>query len=569
VARMELQIETAALQVAAQRALEPRLYAHCFVSPIPALILDRVRIDSTGPCTFRPGKVTLGLSATLWIVTQEDVIAADGKAPHSSLIPDGVTISVSVNLTLRGTKLSASWGGIVQNAEYETLKNLVAIAVGPTQATALFSGWERVLSSALGASPLFETDLLSLLPSPFNGVQLGRTAIWGTETLIAVRFEVGAMHSDGPWVDVALSRLCPIADEHDWGIFISGDVLTQLMTNAIGQAAAHDGLYPAISSTFSQGAGEDGVVNTVADIPFTVRETVACIPITDHGNAALVVTTAINPPDLLVIKPAINLLLEYGFDVSVGGLLGDLIGIIGSLGALFEQDWDPLSNVTVPSNLLPPNFKPVGSHALLSVIPLPAVSLADTLTLSCTNPGRFFVYSANAGVSVVSYAIEGIRLGGSIDIAPALSPPDCVAHASGFGITLSVASFDGQRPTPASADAAATMTIRDASTSAGAHPLVVGSFTSVGDSEYLLFPALPATPCGTGVFPVIIPEARVSEQYFREPYELAAIVCSNGGARFVKFGRVPQATQEEVDILVAALETYRWGAAQRIRLAIP
>src|ERR1700722_7440394 len=132
---MELQIETAALQVAAQRALEPRLYAHCFVSPIPALILDRVQIDSTGPCSSRPGKVTLGLSATLWIVSQEDVIAADGKAPHSSLIPEGVKISVSVNLTLRGTKLSASWGGIVQNTEYETLKNLVAIAVGGAQAT--------------------------------------------------------------------------------------------------------------------------------------------------------------------------------------------------------------------------------------------------------------------------------------------------------------------------------------------------------------------------------------------------------------------------------------------------
>jgi len=569
VARMELQIETAALQVAAQRALEPRLYAHCFVSPIPALILDRVQIDSTGPCSSRPGKVTLGLSATLWIVSQEDVIAADGKAPHSSLIPEGVKISVSVNLTLRGTKLSASWGGIVQNTEYETLKNLVAIAVGGAQATALFSGWERILDSALGASPLFETDLLSLLPSPFNGVQLGRTVIWGTEALIAVRFEVGAMHSDGPWLDVALSRLCPIASRHDWGIFISGDVLTQLMNNTIGQAAAHAGLYPTVSSTFGKGASDDGVVTTVADIPFTIRETIACISTTDHGNAALVVTTAINPLDLILIKPVINLLLEYQLDVSVGGLLGDLIGIIGSLGALFEQNWDPLSNVAVPSNFLPPNFKPVGSNALLSTIPLPTVSLANVLTLSCTNQGKFFVYSANTGLPVVSYAIEGIQLGGSIDTAPALSPPDCVVHASGFGITLPVASLDGRRPTPASADAAATMTLSDASTSAGAHPLVVGSFTSVSDSDYLLFPALPATPCGTGVFPVIIPEASVSEQYFREPYELGAIVCSNGGARFVKFGRVPQATQEEVDILVAVLETYRWGAAQRVKLTIP
>jgi len=170
--RIEFQISTPMLLQTIQQLLEPRLYAQCFVSPVPLLYLDRIDVGVQGPIT-QPSSLesdaalNVALSATIFVATAEEVQAAQGGSPVSALFPKGVPLTANVLVTLSGTKFHAKYDQIVHNEYYISLENLVAEFVGGlANAKQVFSQWENILKQALGATSLISFDFKNMLPPP-------------------------------------------------------------------------------------------------------------------------------------------------------------------------------------------------------------------------------------------------------------------------------------------------------------------------------------------------------------------------------------------------------------------
>ncbi|HYB23210.1 MAG TPA: hypothetical protein VED41_05400 [Solirubrobacteraceae bacterium] len=567
-ARIEVQLSTRVLQAELQRALEPPLYSRCFVSPFPGLILDHVDLDTFGDVSTQSSGVSLTVSGTVFLVTPQDVIDANGGVPQSSVLPGGVKLAARVTLAMHGTSLVAEWGGVVADAAYEQVKTLVADATSPAEAAALFSSWEALINSTLGAHPLVSVDLSGALPVQLGDDQVGRTGLVGTSEVIAARIELGQNLSDGPWYDFSAGSCTPFVEPGAWGVFISGDALANAMTRTLSTAVAAKGYFANVTSTFTASPeliiGYGGEVKTDVAVPFTIVEKFLGITIsTEHDDALLEVSSLLL--SVVMPNPSLTIFLTYTLDIQLTGLLGEFIGIVGDLFGV-----NPLDNIPLPSGVLASNgFQSAGPRALSAKIPLPKVTFGEQASLSFTGEIEYFVYNTTDVPSILELfaPVPGMRLAGEVTIASEpLGQPQCEATATDFTLVLAnrQAALHG-KPTPADTAAFATLDLSDGTQpGAGAavqrYPLHVGRFLPVEDHYNLLFPVLPHVPTNETTIPVEILEDRVPAGYFSEPYPIGVIVCTSGGARYVSFGQIPHATQFEVDLLVTQLIEYRLPA---------
>jgi hypothetical protein len=177
--RIEFQISTPVLLRTLQQLLEPRVFAQCFVSPIPGLYLDRIEIGVQGPVTQSVSDtLNVACTAKVFAVTTADVQAARGGPPSSTLTPNGIPLTGNIVASISGTKLKVKFDGIVHDAFYNSILNVVADFVGGISAARhLFSQWEGIVKNALASRPLANFDFESIMPPQTKNLANGRSAL--------------------------------------------------------------------------------------------------------------------------------------------------------------------------------------------------------------------------------------------------------------------------------------------------------------------------------------------------------------------------------------------------------
>jgi hypothetical protein len=543
-AKIEFQISTGLLQQAIQDVLEPRLYKLCPVSPVPGLILDRIGIATVGPIVPSPIDVAITVQATIYVVTPQDVIDAGGQAARSSLEPNGVLVSGTVILSMKGATLKGVWGGITHDAHYQQLQSIVAAIVGAKEAALLFGQWEQEIHNALGSEPIIDDDLAKQLPPPFNKAQIGRTAVSGNDQAIAIRLEVGAYGSDGVWIDILLGQFTTFVKHQKWALFISGDVLIQLINNSFSSAIAQAGVPAAVTSFFSEGppfaSQPMPQVDTIIQIPFTVTYRFLGITVeSDQGTVQVIATTNFFVLPALVgpggVPASLNLQLSYDMSVDLGGLISGFIQIFANLSSIAQGE----------VHFSIPNFTPQGDNTFASSIMLNDITFANFLTLSVTS-SRYYELNEAALPDlppVFNNPQVGMLMEGDANVSATPDVPDCQVTKTDFSVIF-VPSQNAGPPSVADTAAFASADIVNASVEGGGsrYPLVIGQFLPVNDSDLLWVGLLPKTPAASGRYTFTLPETYVPAGYFENPYPMGVIVSTNGGARYIDLGNVPQAS---------------------------
>jgi hypothetical protein len=583
--RMEFQISTPVLLDALQQLLEPRLYAQCFVSPIPGLYLDHIEVGVQGPITqssdLGSAALNVALSAKVFVVTADEVQAAQGGPPVSSLTPDGVPLTANIVASISGTKFTATYHGIVHDAFYSSLEGLVGGYVGGlANAKQFFSNWEKVLKQALAATSLINFDFEDVFPSMVKNLTNGRSALCADSKIVAARFEVGANGSDGSWEDFYEGKPGDLIGDHKWGLFISGDVLVDVVNGLVREAVSRAiaGFPFAVTGTFGLLAGsgplaysplepiapKTGSVTTSATIDYNLSVTTFGITTTDPGKIQFIATlifTVTQQNVGLHTEPSLDISLYYTVQNNLGGFLGSLAGFFG-VGV--SPNLPPLSEFSSRFSGTPfPNF-------FISQTALPTVAVEKVLTLTvsgCTGtveppvspPIQQLIDSLSTGTLdgwpvPVGWEIfapgSGLLIFGQAAVAAGKSRPDCGVSSTPFSLLyIDNSGTAAYHPgTPEYVPAVGTFSVYNK----GPHPskryaLIVGGFFPFADPTAQWYQApslLPPTPIKAGNFVVTIPEAQFRPAYMAAPYPLSLIVCTNGGARFVSLGGL---TAPEID----------------------
>jgi hypothetical protein len=355
-ARIEFQLSTKVFLATLQQLLESRLYAHCFVSPITGLLLDHIEVGVQGPITRHSNhgstKLNVALHASIFIVSSEDVVSAQGGPPTSSLSPDGVRVSANIVVSLDGTKLTAAYDGIVHDENCDLLEALVASYVGGlSTAKSIFSLWEKTLKTALASTALISQDFKDVLLLQIKSLPNGRSALCANSTVLAARFEVGSHGSDGSWSDFANGTPGHFIGENKWGLFISGDVLVEAIDSLVQSvvSGAIPGIPFGVNGVFGLHVGSGPMpyfplqpipprtpaVTSSATVDFNVEVTFLGIDVgSDHASISLISTllfTLNNQGGESHGERSLDISLYCSVDTTndLGGILGDLLDLFG------------------------------------------------------------------------------------------------------------------------------------------------------------------------------------------------------------------------------------------------
>jgi hypothetical protein len=587
--RIEFQISTSVLLETLQQLLEPRLYAQCFVSPIQGLYLDHIEVGVQGPITqpsnLGSTSLNVAVSAKVFVVTAEEVQAAQGGPPVNSLTPGGIPLTANIVASLSGTKFNVKYDGIVHDSFYNSLLELAAGYVGSlANAKQLFSQAENTLKHALDAKPLIVFDFVDSLPPQVKNLPNGRSALCANSKIVAARFEVGSHGSDGSWHDFHEGTLGDLIGRNDWGVFISGDVLVGVVDGLVQTLVnnAAPGIPFGILGTFGLLAGSGPLpyypqhsivprtasVTTTATVDFTVKVTgpFGIDVFSDQGDIELTATlifTVNKENQGLHAKHSLDTSLYYTVQVvnNPGGLFGDILGILG-LGQFVTDVNVPLPS-GFESGLQATEFPNFYTHQT----PLPPVVVENILTLTvsgCTgivespasSSAQKLLDSLSTGTlngiplpAGTEFAIprSGLLIFGQTDLAPGKSQPDCGVRSTPFALMISetIGPNGVWIPvTPENVPATGTFSVYNKGPHASRrYPLIIGAFSPVSDPalQWLQSPSLlPQVPLKARNIVVKIPEAQFRPAYMAGPYPLSLIVCTNGGARFVSLGKIPK-----------------------------
>jgi hypothetical protein len=586
-ARIEFQLSTKVFLATLQQLLESRLYAHCFVSPITGLLLDHIEVGVQGPVTRHSNggstKLNVALHASIFVVSSEDVVSAQGGPPSSSLAPNGVRVSANIVVSLDGMKLTAAYDGIVHDEQYDLLEALVGSYVGGLNtAKSIFSLWERTLKTTLGSTPLISKDFKDLLLPQVKSLPNGRSALCADSTVLAARFEVGRHGSDGSWSDFANGKPGHFIEENKWGLFISGDVLVEAINSLVQSvvSSAIPGVPFGVSGIFGLLAGSDPLpyfplqpipsktpaVTSSATVDFNVEVTFLGIEVgSDHGSISLISTllfTLNNQVTRSHGQRSLDISLYFSVDTTndLGGIFGDLFELFG-----FNLNFDlhPPSGFDDFSATDVLNFytsrtslTPVVIEKILTLnfsecagtveppVPQDVNTLLDALSSGNLDgvplvPGTEFTLPG-----------AGMLLSGPADLASGKSRPDCGVSSKPFVlldqpvvVNASTNQVYLYPPTPPNVPAVGSFTVfNTGSHASNRYSLIIGGMIPYYDpaAEWFQLPSLlPQAPLKGKKITVTIPEAQFRPAYMASPYPLCLIVCTNGGARFVSLGEIP------------------------------
>jgi hypothetical protein len=591
VPRIECQISTPLLLKTLQQLLEPRVFAQCLVSPIPGLYLDRIEIGVQGPITQSVSNtLNVAFSAKVFAVTNNDVQAAQGGPPSSTLTPNGVPLTGNIVASISGTKMDVKYDGIVHDAFYTSLLNVVAEFIGGIAAAKeLFSQWEGIIKNALNSRPLANFDFESVMPPQAKNLTNGRSALCANSRVLAARFEVGAHGGDGSWQDFVPDKLAYLIGEHKWALFISGDVLVNsikelmvktfnsLMIKYLGANAlvpfsisGEFGLLaksgPEYWSPFQPVAPETASVSTFVTVDYKLTVDFLGITIvSDQGDIVLGVTMlfTVSEEESGSHDRYLNIPLYYS--VTANGLLGSI------LVGFYEK----FNDASIPMGYLEGFSETDAPNYFTSRTLLPPVVLEDILTLTASGgtgtvlpPLSATVQEQLASLSSASMAgfqivvpESGLLIYGDAKLASGKSVPDCVVSSTQFALIYNsiIGSTTPQAPFPDQVPAIASFSVSNKGPHpSDRYPLIIGSLTPVLDPtlQWLQNPSvLPQTPLKAGNIVITIPESQFRSQYMSSPYPLSLIVCTNGGARFVSLGQIPV---PEIDPATGMVENFNF-----------
>jgi hypothetical protein len=415
---------------------------------------------------------------------------------------------------------------------------------------------------------LLNFDLKGVLPPEFKNLKFGRSALSADSKVFAARLEVGANGSDGSWQDFEVGSPGDLIDGHDWGLFISGDVLVGLIDGLVqelvGKAA---GVVPTVAGIFGLLAGsgplpysplepiapETASVTTTATINYTVTESSFLGSITDAGTvtftATLIFTVNEGPG-----PASLDTSLYYSVQNQLGGFLGTLAGLFG-IGL----------NLPLPSGFVSgfsatdvPNFftfqtvlPPVVLEKMLTLTVAgctgtvePPVSSFDQQLLDSLSTGTLDGQPVPVGWQIFATG-SGLLIFGKAAVASRKLRPDCGVSSTPFFLVYKdvVNGPPNKPPTPANVPAVATLSVYNKGPNASTrYPLLIGTFIPFPDpaAQWYQAPSLfPKIPHKAANIVITIPEAQFRPAYMEAPYPLSLIVCTNGGARFVSLGGIP------------------------------
>ena len=516
-AHLEIQIANSSLNKALEQALTPRLYAQCFIIPddvlVKGLVLEKLAFGgflSPTPKDPNPGSVTIPVRVYISLTTADDVKSANGGPPATW--PPILITAYSV-LTSSGTVLTASFGGIKHDPEYDNLKPFVGAGNLAT--------WEAQLQTALDSEPLFQHDFASDLPPELSTLTFARSEVSADSVRLAIRFEIGDSLSDGDWSDFEAGKLDDRLQGNEWGMFVSSDGVLQVAKATLLQAVSGAGGTLGKSAWAPQGS--TAAVNAEAFV-------VLSIPII--GDITVGITAVIT--FTMAVKGIMRTDISYNVQVE-GDVGADILNDL-DLGNTFAAG---SSNVT-----LPPGYIKVADREFYKNTTISTLVLKDPLTAA-----KVLLMAASTIIGLP----EGMLIAGTATVPVGLGAPDCNVSENPFILQYLTSCSDirdhKQPPrTAPNVTGVASFTVSESGT--GQLPLIIGALQWVSDpavqpdpepvfpqfTPYL--PAIDQFDAGSGAtFQVTV--TSINSGYENNPYLCQFLVLTNGGARYVSLGKIP------------------------------
>ena len=386
------------------------------------------------------------------------------------------------------------------------------------------------------------------------------------------RFEVGTLGSDGSWPDFHNGKPGDLIGEHNWGLFISGDVLAEAVngvvrdgvSNTLGQIPTVTGNFgllaksgPLSYSPIESIAPKTASVTTTATIVYDASLTTFGLTTTDQGDLQFIATLIFTMTGQNAgshAEPALDISLFYTIQNQLGGFLGGLFSVaalvydaVGLLETIAESLTTELPNFLTFQTALPP-------FVVEKLLTLTATGCTGTVEPPVSSSVQNEINSLSTGVldgpalpigSQISPPGSGLLIFGKAVVAAAKSQPKCGVSSTPFFLVYNdnTAAVHQNPPTSQYVPAIGTFSVFNMGPHASQrYPLIVGAFFPYPDptAQWYQDPSLlPQTPRKAGTFVVTIPEAQFRPAYMAAPYPLSLIVCTNGGARFVSMGWIP------------------------------